>query len=106
MNSLMLENYEVSIFNFTLPESTSITVWNGNHIEGRILSGATPLDIITEFTTTYSGTMQPLPDWTQHGAIVAVEGGSSAVSSHVDDVLKANVTVVGVFVQDWAGEVR
>jgi len=50
----------------------------GESITGRILFGESMLDLITEITAV-TGRMQPLPEWTQRGAIVGLEGGTEEI---------------------------
>lgn len=47
--------------------------------------------------------MSPLPEWTQQGAIVGLEGGSDNVTRIVDTLLQNGVPIKGVWLQDWVG---
>ena len=47
--------------------------------------------------------MSPLPEWTQEGAIIGLEGGSEIVESSMDKLVKAGVQMVGLWLQDWSG---
>ena len=46
-----------------------------------------------------------LPDWTQRGAIIGLEGGTQAVDEKLEKIYQAGVPVSGVWFQDWSGMV-
>lgn len=73
-------------------------------MRGRILYGNGMLDIISELTE-YTGRMQPLPDWTQEGAIIGLQGGSAKVKEKIDLILNNDmeIKVGGIWLQDWVG---
>jgi len=56
----------------------------GESITGRILFGESMLDLITEITAV-TGRMHPLPEWTQRGAIVGLEGGTEEMWTSAND---------------------
>jgi alpha-glucosidase len=101
--SLMLTNSEMMFFDTRDPGSIVIEVW-GDSITGRILFGHSMLDLITQITE-YTGRMQPLPAWTQTGAVVGLEGGTEEVLHLTERLLgnKVPVPLAGVWVQDWVG---
>ena len=47
--------------------------------------------------------MQPLPEWTQRGALVRLFGGTDAVEYRVDELNEAGVPLAGVWLEDWMG---
>jgi alpha-glucosidase len=47
--------------------------------------------------------MQPLPEWTQRGAIIGLEGGSAEVGNVTEVLLQHKAPLVGVWLQDWVG---
>ncbi|KAJ1435627.1 glycosyl hydrolases family 31-domain-containing protein [Ochromonadaceae sp. CCMP2298] len=101
--SLMLQNSEMMFFDTRDDDSIVIEVW-GDSICGRILYGASMLELITQITE-YTGRMQPLPPWTQRGAVVGLEGGTAEVLQLTERLLanKVPVPLAGVWVQDWVG---
>jgi len=76
----------------------------GESISGRILFGQSMLDLITEITA-LTGRMHPLPDWTQKGAIVGLEGGTKEITDISNRLLNNVIPVklAGVWIQDWVG---
>lgn len=53
-----------------------------------------------------TGRMHPLPDWSQQGAIIGTEGGDAFVSTTIAQLQEWKVPLVGVWLQDWSGEVK
>jgi alpha-glucosidase len=98
----ILEDTEYSVFDLTEPGQVAATVWRSG-ITGDILAGETPRQQVQALTEVV-GRMQPLPPWTQTGAIVRVHGGSSAVLDAVDTYEEAGVPLAGVWIEDWVGE--
>jgi sulfoquinovosidase len=47
--------------------------------------------------------MRPLPDWTQEGAIIGLEGGSAVVENITRVLLEHKVPLAGIWLQDWVG---
>jgi alpha-glucosidase (family GH31 glycosyl hydrolase) len=76
----------------------------GESITGRILFGQSMLDLITEITAV-TGRMHPLPEWTQKGAIVGLEGGTEEIVDISNRLLNNAIPVklAGVWIQDWVG---
>jgi len=101
-NSIYLKNLEYSVFDFSSFNSASISVFS-NIINGAIIHSENPLDIINEYTE-FSGKMKPLPSWSQHGAIIGLQGGTDRVGQIVDSLLGKGVPISGVWLQDWVGQ--
>lgn len=99
--SLLLTNDEISIFDFRDDDAIVIEVWGGS-IHGYILHGDSYFGLV-ETITSLTGRMRPLPKWTQAGAIIGLEGGTAEATEHTDTLLAANVSVSGVWLQDWVG---
>jgi len=70
----------------------------GNSIEGRILHGNTPCDLIEHFTETI-GRLPELPEWIISGAIVGMQGGTDAVRRVWDELRTYDVPVSGFWLQ-------
>lgn len=95
---------QISFFDARNDDSVVIEVW-GDSIRGRILYCRSMLDCITEITE-YTGRMQSLPQWTQKGAIIGLEGGTQEVLQKLESIQqvhKGNISVPisGVWLQDW-----
>jgi alpha-glucosidase len=99
---LYLENYEPSTFDFTKPNEVQIEVLSGN-VRGGILSGTSPLNLISEYTK-FSGRMRPLPAWANQGAIVGIQGGESFVRKTVAKLESQGVPISAIWLQDWVGQ--
>lgn len=101
-NSLYLENYELSYFDFTEEDRIQIELF-GNKIVGNIINGDDLLELI-EIYTTYSGRMKQLPDWVHTGAIIGMQGGTQKLYN-IWNQLKVEQTPLSAFwIQDWVGQ--
>jgi sulfoquinovosidase len=102
LRSLFLENTEYSTFDMRPAAHYEIKVWSGR-MTGQILFGATPLDLIAAYTS-YAGRMRALPDWTQNGVIVSVQGGTKKVREKLEKIRAADIPLAGLWIQDWPGK--
>ena len=71
-------------------------------VAGRILAGQSPVELIEQFTL-WAGRMQPLPPWSQNGAIVGYEGGTATVRSLWRQLQAFDVPIAAFWLQDWSG---
>ncbi|KAG7033580.1 yihQ, partial [Cucurbita argyrosperma subsp. argyrosperma] len=94
MRSLYLEGYEYSVFDLTKNDMVQIQIY-GNSIQGRILHGNSPSELIERFTETI-GRPPELPGWIISGAVVGMQGGTDAVRQ-IWDVLKAHEVPISAF---------
>ena len=82
-----------------------IEVWS-REISGRILYGKSIPELVTEITA-ITGRMKPLPDWTQNGAIIGLEGGTNHVNETSSLLLNATsewtLPIAAFWIQDWVG---
>ncbi|KAK9057755.1 hypothetical protein SSX86_022593 [Deinandra increscens subsp. villosa] len=102
MKSLYLEGYEYSVFDLTQDDRVQIQI-HGDCVEGRILYGNSPSELIECFTESI-GRPPALPDWIISGAIVGMQGGTDKVR-HVWEELEAHDVPISAFwLQDWVGE--
>ncbi len=101
LRSLFLENTEYSTFDMRLATQLDIKVWSST-MTGRILSGATPLDLIEAYTE-YAGRMRVLPDWIHNGVVVSVQGGTDVVRGKLDALRAGDIPLAGLWIQDWPG---
>jgi alpha-glucosidase len=102
--SLFLENDEVSIFDLRAPDRVTVQV-AASQMAGRILAGADPLALISEYTS-YAGRMRPLPDWVISGAIVGMQGGTAAVEQRLALLEGRGAPIAAFWLQDWVGQRR
>ncbi|KAF1882715.1 hypothetical protein Lal_00002895 [Lupinus albus] len=102
MRSVYLEGYEYTIFDLTKPDRVQIQV-HGNSVEGRILHGNSPCELIEHFTETI-GRLPELPEWIISGAIVGMQGGTDAVRCIWDELRTYDVPVSAFWLQDWVGQ--
>lgn len=102
--SIFLTNTELSVFNLRDSQSATIRVAS-SCMQGRILCGETPLDII-ELYTDYVGRMPPLPDWLHRGAIVGMQGGTELVRRVWSQLRDFDTPIAGFWLQDWVGQRR
>ena len=82
-------------------DAVVVEVW-GLNLRGSIITAPTVTGIIEEITS-LTGRMKPLPKWTQVGAVAGLEGGTKEVKEHVDVLLRSDVKLSGVWLQDWVG---
>lgn len=100
--SLFLLNTEPSIFNLRDPNIATIRV-TSNLMQGRILCGDTPLELI-ELYTNYVGRMPPLPEWINAGAIVGMQGGTDRVRQVWSQLRDLDTPIAAFWLQDWVGQ--
>ncbi|XP_010271777.1 PREDICTED: uncharacterized protein LOC104607781 [Nelumbo nucifera] len=102
MKSLYLEGYSYSVFDLTRLDRVQIKT-HGDSLQGRLLNGNSPTDLIEKFTETI-GRPPELPNWIISGAVVGMQGGTEAVC-HVWDKLKDyDVPISAFWLQDWVGQ--
>jgi alpha-glucosidase len=102
LRSLFLENSEYLTFDMRKADRMQIKV-AAQSITGQILSGASPLELIKEYTA-YTGRMPELPDWIHNGAILGIQGGSEKVAAVYKKARNAGVSVSALWLQDWVGQ--
>lgn len=101
LRSMLLENTEYSTFDMRPAASMDAKVWS-RAMNGRIVYGRTPVDILTSYTE-YSGRMRKLPDWVHQGVIASVQGGTAKVREKLDALNGAAIPLAGLWIQDWPG---
>ncbi len=99
---LSLDGPKVSLFDLRLPDVVTAEYWSCKAVRGIVYNAPTPLDAVALFTSE-TGRMQPLPEWTQNGVIVGLEGGSDEVENITATLQAHDVPLVGVWLQDWVG---
>ncbi|KAK4744726.1 hypothetical protein SAY87_011038 [Trapa incisa] len=98
MRSLYLEGYEYSIFDLTRRDRIY-----GNSVQGRLLHGSTPSELIEQFTKNI-GRPPELPEWIISGAIVGMQGGTDVVYNVWDELKAYDVPISAFWLQDWVGQ--
>lgn len=79
-------------------ERVTLEVW-ASTLRAELTAADSPADLVA---ARHSGS-PTLPEWTQHGAIVGLRGGTEAVRRRVADLQASGVEVAGVWLQDWTG---
>ncbi|XP_058107452.1 uncharacterized protein LOC131251023 isoform X2 [Magnolia sinica] len=102
MRSLYLEGYGYSIFDLTKRDRVQIQIYSDS-VQGRILNGNTPVELIERFTDTI-GRPPELPKWIISGAVVGMQGGTEAVCRVWDRLQDYNVPISAFWLQDWVGQ--
>jgi alpha-glucosidase (family GH31 glycosyl hydrolase) len=96
---------DFTVFDFTKLHAVSIEVQSSD-FSLTVLLGNSMMDAVTRMSSV-TGFMQPLPLWAHTGAIIGMEGGQDNVSRSLDSVQAAvkshNLSVAGVWIQDWSG---
>lgn len=102
MRSLFLENYEYSSFDLRDERRVRVEVFSPR-MEGQILNGDTPAELIGEYTE-YAGRMRPLPPWILSGAVVGMQGGTRRVREVRDELEARDAPIAAFWLQDWVGQ--
>lgn len=92
ISALFFLFYLKDSFQFSVKWSKQI---HGNSVDGRILHGNSPCELIERFTETI-GRQPELPEWIISGAIVGMQGGTEAVR-HIWNELKAYELPISAF---------
>lgn len=90
-----------TVFDFTDPGAVTVR-YNALTVGGQLMQAPNMLDAITMLTD-YTGRMPALPEWVDHGAILGIQGGESKVDRIVNEGLRKDCPIVGVWLQDWSG---
>ncbi|KAK9671199.1 hypothetical protein RND81_12G013000 [Saponaria officinalis] len=102
MRSLYLHGYDYTIFDLTQLDRVQIQV-HGSSVEGAILHGNSPTELIEIFTETI-GRPPELPRWIISGAVVGMQGGTQAVRDTWDVLRTYDVPISSFWLQDWVGQ--
>ncbi|MBU3069790.1 hypothetical protein KOI40_08145 [Aestuariicella sp. G3-2] len=97
--SVFLDHAGFSHFDFRQRHSTFIHSYT-NTLNVRLTSCNQLLECISQYTA-FSGRMAGLPEWTQQGAIVGLQGGSDKVLSHYQQLKDHQVPVAALWLKDW-----
>ncbi len=79
-------------------ERVTLEVWAPT-LEAELTAADTPADLVAARNVG----SPTLPEWTQQGAIVGIQGGTATVRRRVADLRASGAEVAGVWLQDWTG---
>lgn len=102
MRSLLLMNYEYSVFDMREDDYTVVEVASPR-LMGEVYYGKTPGDLVTA-ATEYTGRMKALPDWLHKGAVIGMQGGTQAVREKLSKLQSHDTPVSAFWLQDWVGQ--
>ncbi|MCB1167092.1 MAG: alpha-glucosidase, partial [Leptospiraceae bacterium] len=102
MHSLLLMNYEYSVFDMREDDYTVIEVASPR-LAGEVYYGKNPKELVSAVTE-YTGRMKALPDWIHKGAIIGMQGGTEKVRTKLKELEDNNVPVAAFWLQDWVGQ--
>ncbi len=92
-NCLVLAGSDVSFFDLRQPDRVAVEVWDSS-FGGWLVAGLSLLDLV-EGVTSITGRQSVLPEWTQRGAVVGLEGGTANVSAIVRSLQEHGVPLAG-----------
>jgi alpha-glucosidase len=102
--SLILDNSEVTFFNLIAANQSEIEIYSWTtELSGRIMMASNWFDLIELITGVTGRQSGSLPSWSQKGAIVGLEGGTTNVTGLVSRLKGNGVELGGVWLQDWVG---
>ncbi|AYC33343.1 alpha-glucosidase [Pseudomonas cavernae] len=102
LRSFFSESAAYQVFDLRDERRVQLEVHEGQ-LAARIYAGDSPSALV-EAHTSVVGRMPPLPDWTQRGAIVGLQGGTQRVREILARLEQAKVPLAGVWLQDWVGQ--
>ncbi|MCJ8167807.1 alpha-glucosidase [Atopomonas sediminilitoris] len=102
MRSFFSESSAYQVFDLRADDKVQLEV-HASTLAARIYQGADPAALI-EAHTSVVGRMPPLPDWTQRGAILGMQGGTAQVRKVLAELKQVDVPLAGLWVQDWVGQ--
>ncbi|WP_220814504.1 alpha-glucosidase [Pseudomonas paralcaligenes] len=100
--SFFSESGAYQVFDLRDAHRVQLEVHEGR-LAARIYTAADAPGQIAQHTAVV-GRMPPLPDWTQRGTIVGLQGGTERVRGILRQLDEAGVPLAGVWLQDWVGQ--
>ena len=70
-----------------------LEIWS-YEVSGRVIQGESMIEVV-ELITEVTGRQKTLPEWTQLGAIVGLEGGTVNVSKIVESMYDNGIPLAG-----------
>ncbi|MEE2644854.1 MAG: alpha-glucosidase [Myxococcota bacterium] len=102
--SCAIEDHESGSLDFREPTRHRLSL-RSTTLTLHLFAGAHPLDRL-EAMSAMLGRMPPPPPWSQRGAIIGAQGGSSAIRALDAALREAEVPVAAYWLQDWCGARR
>ena len=93
------ESHAFAVADLRADDRVGLEVWAPT-MTVELTSGDTPAALIAQRHTT----APTLPEWTQDGAIVGMQGGTDDVRRHVAALQESGTEISGVWLQDWSGQ--
>jgi alpha-glucosidase len=100
--SFFSESGAYQVFDLRDEHRVQLEVHEGR-LAARIYTAADAPGQIAQHTAVV-GRLPPLPDWTQRGAIVGLQGGTERVRGILRQLDEAGVPLAGAWLQDWVGQ--
>lgn len=89
-------------FDFRSPEYHELQIWE---VPASIrIESADSFPELLKKETAFLGRQPELPEWTRHGLILGVQGGSERSFGIAEKVRSGGVGLAGVWCQDWCGK--
>ncbi|XP_022089994.1 uncharacterized protein LOC110978941 isoform X2 [Acanthaster planci] len=92
-------------FDFRHPDFHEVQIWNNR--PGKIYFGVDDTFIgLVGKVTAFLGRQPLMPLWTQGGAILGVQGGTTAMLEYLKGAQGNSTLVSGLWIQDWVGRIK
>ncbi len=101
-HAFYLKTSEFSAFDLEDRDQVEVRIW-ARQMEGEILKGERPLDLIETYTE-YAGRLPKPPQWFHRGAIVGIMGGSERVRELWQKLKEQGTPIAAFWLQDWQGK--
>ena len=101
LRGLFLLNENYNIFDLTSEDNMKLMVWSRNI--SLFMFNSDNFKNLISLLTVMTGRMKPLPDWIMNGGVVAITGGSDKMRIAYEQLMKSNVSIAGIWTQDWSG---
>ena len=93
------ESHAFAVADTRDPDRVALEVWAPS-ISAELTTAATPAGLLT-----MRRVGEPvLPEWSQHGAVVGLQGGSMEVRRELAQLRAAGAQISAVWLQDWGGQ--
>lgn len=93
---------EIGKVDFRDAHSFGISLWKTSSMSINVVHAPTLKKVVTGLTSIV-GRMRALPQWTQEGAIVGLQGGQDKVERDYAFLKSHGVPIKAVWMQDWVG---
>jgi alpha-glucosidase len=102
--SFFLENDDPSVFDLATAGRVEVRVLGGG-VQGQVLHGRTPLELIERYTEVVGRMRQP-PAWLDQGAVVALARDLEEGAARAEQLLAHGARLAGVWNQTWCGTAK